>query len=90
MKNWTITKWTKEITDDGKDLYTKRKVDGDGETIKFRLLDDDGVIYAYGEMKKEYYDEGGEDEIFEPLDYYMYLYGVTEIQYKINGQYETM
>ena len=81
-KNWNITKWCKSITDSGKDVYTKR--DTEGMTQEFRLLDDDGIVYAYGKAKE------GVD--FEPLDYYMYSYGCTEIQYKnpITKQYETL
>lgn len=81
-KDWNITKWCKSITDSGKDEYTKRNTEG--MTENFRLLDDDGVIYAYGKAKE------GID--FEPLDYYMYSYGCTEIQYKNKetGKYETL
>ena len=53
-----ITKWCKAITDSGKDEYTgrlanmkKRLLERDGIVPKlydFRLLDDDGEIYAYG------------------------------------------
>ena len=71
-KDWNITKWCKSITDSGKDEQTHR--DTKGMTESFRLLDDDGTIYAYGKAKE------GVD--FEPLDYYMYSYGCTEIQYK--------
>jgi hypothetical protein len=81
-KDWNITKWCKSITDSGKDEYTNRNTDG--MTQKFRLLDDDGVVYAYGMAK--------DDIDFEPLDYYMYAYGCTEIQYKNpkTGIYETL
>lgn len=82
MKKWTITKWCKSITDDGKDWYTKNDTTGMTET--FRLLDDDGIIYAYGKATK--------DVDFEPLDYYMYAYGCVTIQYKNKetGKYETL
>lgn len=80
-RSWNITKWCKNITDSGKDEYTGR--DTKGMTERFRLLDDDGTVYAYGKAKE------GVD--FEPLDYYMYEYGCTEIQYKNKetGEYET-
>lgn len=81
-RSWNITKWCKNITDSGKDEYTGR--DTKGMTERFRLLDDDDIIYAYGKAKE------GVD--FEPLDYYMYKYGCTEIQYKNKetGEYETL
>ena len=81
-RSWNITKWCKSIMDSGKDEYTGR--DTKGMTERFRLLDDDGTVYAYGKAKE------GVD--FEPLDYYMYEYGCTEIQYKNKetGEYETL
>lgn len=88
MKNWIITKFTKEITDDRQDKYTHKKLEGD--TIKFRLLDDDGIIYMYGEMLKSVWDNGDEDDLFEPLDWAEGTYGCTEIQFKENGKYETL
>ena len=45
-RSWNITKWCKSITDSGKDEYTGR--DTKGMTERFRLLDDDGTVYAYG------------------------------------------
>lgn len=79
---WNITKWCKIITDSGKDEYTGRDVSGC--EYSFRLLDDDGNVYAYG--------MSNDDSSFEPLDYYAYDYGVTEIQYKnpVTGRYETL
>lgn len=90
-KLYTITKWCKSITDDGKDLYTGRKLDTD-DVIKFRLLDDDGIIYAYGIMDRDRFENDENVEGFEPLDGYMYVYGCTEIQYKNKetGKYETL
>lgn len=81
-RSWNITKWCKSITDSGKDEYTGR--DTKGMTERFRLLDDDETVYAYGKAK--------ESVDFEPLDYYMYEYGCTEIQYKNKetGEYETL
>lgn len=89
-----ITKWTKAITDSEKDEYTKRlpkmkeklieKYGEVPELFSFRLLDDDGEIYAYGKST--------DNSSFAPLDRYMYDYGCTEIQYKnkITGKYETL
>ena len=97
MFDFCITKWCKSITDSGKDEYT-----GDLAKLKarltetigsvptlydFRLLDDDGIVYAYGKST----DDSSEDA-FTPLDWYMYDYGCTEIQYKNpqTGVYETL
>ena len=89
-----ITKWTKEITDSGKDEYTGRlprlkekyaeKFGTQPQLFSFRLLDDDGVIYAYGKSTNH--------GSFAPLDAYMDVYGCTEIQYKNpgTGKYETL
>lgn len=91
---YCITKWTKAITDSGKDEYTGRlprmkeryrKEHGtEPELFRFRLLDDDGEIYAYGASTVK--------DTFTPLDRYMYDYGCTEIQYKNpnTGKYETL
>lgn len=78
---WNITKWCKSITDSGEDEYTGRDVEGCDR--RFRLLDDDGEVYAYGKASKE---------TFEPLNAYKYVYGCTEIQYKDpkTGKYITL
>ena len=88
-----ITKWSKNITDSGEDQYTHRlpvmkqklvaKFGSVPDLHPFRLLDDDGVVYAYGQNT---------DENFAPLDRYMPDYGCTEIQYKnkLTGRYETL
>lgn len=80
-----ITKWCKSITDDGKDkIVCEKPKELD---YKFRLLDDDKIVYAYG-----YADSCDDEKAFGPLDYYQSLYGVTEIQYKNpkTGIYETL
>lgn len=91
MKNrdWVITKFCKVITEDKKDIYTKRKLNTEN-VIKFRLLDDDKIVYMYGIMDANWFynDEYAED--FEPLYYYMGIYGVTEMQVKIDGKYEIL
>jgi len=91
---YCITKWTKHITDSHQDVYThrldhmkKRLAEKYGSVpplYKFRLLDDDGIIYAYGVTSVP--------DTFAPLDKYMYDYGCTEIQYKNpeTGVYETL
>ena len=89
-----ITKWTAAITDSGVDEYTKRLpalkkalIEEKGylpPLFSFRLLDDDGIVYAYG--------KSDDDSSFAPLDRYMNDYGCTEIQYKNSetGKYETL
>ena len=91
---YCITKWCKSISDSGKDQYTyrlpkmkKKLVEKYGSVptlYPFRLLDDDGVIYAYGVST--------DNSSFAPLDRYMYDYGCTEIQYRNpdTGKYETL
>lgn len=93
---YCITKWTKAITDSGKDEYTGRlakmkenfaniygKPITNDNLHDFRLLDDDGEVYAYGKSTTE---------SFAPLDKYCDWYGCTEIQYKNKqtGKYETL
>lgn len=92
---YCITKWTKAITDSGKDEYTGRLAHMKEkyaakygtpipELHDFRLLDDDGEVYAYGKSTT--------DDSFAPLDKYGDWYGCTEIQYKnkTTGKYETL
>lgn len=91
---YCITKWTRHVTDSEKDEYTKRLarmkavlMDRDGAVpplYRFRLLDDDGIVYAYGVTTVP--------DSFDPLDKYMYAYGVTEIQYMdpATKKYETL
>lgn len=80
-----ITKWTKHITDNGKDKVVCGKPDE--LDFKFRLLDDDGVVYAYG-----YSSSNDDEKAFAPLDAYSGAYGVTEIQYRNanTGKWETL
>jgi hypothetical protein len=82
---FSITKWTKHVTDEGVDKTVAPKPKD--LNCKFRLLDGDGRIYAYG-----YSDSDDDEDAFEPLDYYGPLYGVVEIQYKNpeTGEYETL
>ncbi len=91
---YCITKWCKSITDNHKDQYTHRFPQMRQKLLEkhgcvpvlysFRLLDDDGIIYAYGKST--------DNSSFAPLDHYMYDYGCTEIQYKNpkTGKYETL
>lgn len=57
------------------------------EKTKFRLLDDDGEIYFYGE-----YDgiNGSESEAFAPLDEWGTAFGCTEMEYKKDGEWKTL
>lgn len=73
-KNFVITMWTKKITDSGKNEYTK--VNYKGYPYKFRLLDDDEIVYAYGYSKTN-----NDENAFLPLDCYEGAYGVTMIEY---------
>lgn len=80
-----ITEWTKHVTDSKKDEVVAKKPDN--LHYYFRLLDDDGYVYAYG-----YSSSDDDEEAFEPLDAYEYDYGVTEIQYynQSNKTWETL
>jgi hypothetical protein len=81
---YKVTKWCKSITDNNNDIIVCAKPKE--LNFKFRLLDDDGVIYAYG-----YSDDNNSNKAFAPLDRYMPEYGCTEIQYKnSNGKWETL
>lgn len=81
--NWVITKWCKSITGDGKDWYVNKDIDKKNMPHRFRLLDDDGAVYAYG--------VSDDSNSFAPLNYYMASYGCTEIQYRNkDGKYETL
>ena len=79
---YKITKWTKHVTDNKQDMVVCEKPKDLNE--KFRLLDDDGLIYAYGYSNNS--------SSFAPLDRYQGDYGCTEIQYKNpkTGEYETL
>ena len=91
---YCITKWCAAITDSHKDEYTGRLCNlkakyrwekgTEPELYSFRLLDDDGEIYAYGMSTVK--------DSFAPLDRYMYDYGCTEIQYlnPDTKKYETL
>lgn len=82
---YKITKWCKSISDSGKDeVVCEKPKDLD---CKFRLLDDDGEVYAYG-----YADSDDDEEAFAPLDEVGSSYGCTEIQYKnpTTKEYETL
>ena len=93
---YCITKWTKEVTDSGKDEYTGREsklkekiLEKYGEAqhlYKFRLLDDDGIVYAYGLNTS-----CDDDSAFSPLDRYEPEYGCTSIEYQnSNGEWEEL
>lgn len=87
---YCITKWTKHVTDSHQDQYTHRlprmkeklkaKYGSVPPLYRFRLLDDDGLVYAYGVSTDD-----SSESAFAPLDRYEYDYGVTEIQYYNQG-----
>lgn len=57
-----------------------------GQQFKFRLLDDDKIVYFNG-----FSDDSTSESAFDPLDMYGAEYGCTEIQYLNNrGQWETL
>ena len=95
MASFSITKITKEVSTSGKDEYThalpefrKTLAKKNGgifpALFKFRLLDDDGIVYFYGRCTS--------DSSFAPLDNYGSAYGCTDIQYKnlATGVYESL
>lgn len=91
---YCITKWTKHVTDSGRDEYTGRLqplrqrladcIQAPVTLYDFRLLDDDGTVYAYGKST--------DIDSFAPLDRYAPDYGCTEIQYRdpVTGKYRTL
>ena len=58
-------------------------------TTKFRLLDDDSVVYFEGQITDECLD-GPYDWAVSPLDELGYSYGCTEMQYRKNGKWVTL
>lgn len=95
MFYYVITKWTKHITDSEKDEYThrlpkfreflKKELGEVPPLYDFRLLDDDGLVYAYGKATS-----CDDEDAFTPLDDYESAYGCVWIQYKVNGVYKTL
>lgn len=60
---------------------------GRGEGKRFRLLDDDGIVYFHGKCIAT--DEGSEEEFF-PLEWASWYAGATEIQYKERYRWVTL
>jgi hypothetical protein len=85
--NFRISRWTSAFTDSGKPKIILTEAPK-GMPYKFRLLDDDGVVGAYGYSAHNHLSEEG--YVFMPLDAYSYDYGFTEIQYMVNGKWETI
>ncbi len=90
---WKITK---NIIDEGEEqcpLFQshdyREDVFAHQPTTKFRLLDDDGEVYFIGLITDECLN-GPEDRAFSPLDELGRGYGCTEMQYRNNGQWETL
>lgn len=87
---WIITK---DKVDDGMSKGRKsRDFDEakwkEAKKTKFRLLDDDGGIYFYGE-----YDgvDEDEDKAFAPLDEWGKAFGCTDLQYRSeDGKWKTL
>lgn len=82
---YKITAWCSPVTDSGENVIVAKKPKN--TPYKFRLLDDDGTVYAYG-----YSTSNDDEDAFEPLDDNETKYGVTEIQYRNEetGEYETL
>jgi hypothetical protein len=67
------------------------------EHVEFRLRDDDGIIYHYGEMLKRQLDGDmekehimGEEAPFEPLDSFGNAFGCTSMEYLENGEWKRL
>ena len=84
MRKWFISKWCAVITDTGADVYPNYEgINLEDYPERFRLLDDDKKVYAYGIAMKGIR--------FQPLDCYRELYGCTEIQYYAQqGEWKTL
>lgn len=82
---YVITKWCKTITDSGNDEIINKKPEN--LPYKFRLKDDDNIIYGYG-----YSDDCDSEKAFKPLNRYENDYGCTIIEYKnqITGEWEEL
>lgn len=78
-RRWTITKAPVAVGESGVKFQTPRE----SETMKFRLLDDDGEVYFYGVMIPT-----NEEIIFAPLDEFGLDYGCTSIEVFENGKWE--
>jgi hypothetical protein len=85
--NWFVVK----CTGSQKIVDKKRFDDFEGaEKVRFRLKDDDGEIYHYGEMRKCDLDDKDEDMTFIPLDSFGNAFGCTTIEYEKDGKWEMM
>jgi hypothetical protein len=69
--------WSEDAKNEIKDVVKSK------EGTPFRLLDDDGIVYATGNQIST-------ESEFEPLDRFMWSWGVTELQQKKNGVWETL
>lgn len=80
--SYVITRWCKSITEDKRDHYVNKDKVTKDMVHRFRLVDDDDVVYAYGVSTS--------DSSFWPLDEIGEAYGCTSIQYedRITGRYE--
>jgi hypothetical protein len=79
MKNFKVTRWCKDFTDNGKELILCH-TPPEGMPYKFRLIDDDGIVGAIGYSMFDH--NSYEDQVFAPLDYYSADYGFTSIEYQ--------
>jgi len=60
------------------------------DTLKVRLLDDDGDVYYEARATRKRILDSPEWLAFEPLDWAMADAGCTELQYFDNGEWQTL
>jgi hypothetical protein len=85
---WIITDYDKELFDEAVLKHWNGDMPERPQSLpyKFRMLDDDGNIYFYGES-----DDSASESAFAPLDDFGLPYaGCTEIQYLENGKWEPL
>lgn len=73
-ENWVLTKLCKGITGSGNEEYINKDKVKDTMIYDFRLVNEDGVICAYGKSDTE--------TTFEPLSYYGQKYGCVTMEYR--------
>jgi hypothetical protein len=78
---WKITRDLLE----GKDVHISNMHDNIPMPFKFRLLDDDGIVYFEG-----YSNDNESLMAFDPLDWALADSGCTSIEYLNNGTWETL
>lgn len=59
------------------------------DPVEFRLLDDDGIPYYEGRIRRDWID-GDEELAFSPLTWAAADAGCTEMQYSENGEWKVL